>query len=89
MIPLEQTRIGCDGALVLALAHAGWTVTPAESIRGVLKNQGGYSTLLTTRGQGGLLKNPGGYSTHLSCGNGSPAVDFRTALVDNLTRIPK
>ena len=31
--------------------------------RGVLKNQGGYSTLLFRRGGGGLLKNPGGFST--------------------------
>lgn len=33
---------------------------------GLLKNQGGYSTLLCTRGWGGLLKNWRGLPTHLS-----------------------
>jgi hypothetical protein len=38
-------------------------------IRGVLKNQGGYSTDMMTRGPGGVLNNQGGFSTLFTCGH--------------------
>ena len=69
MLSWEQTKNGCGSAQVLEAESAALAAQerPAGS-EGVLANQGGLPTQVTTRGRGVLLFYRGGFATTLPQG---------------------